>query len=79
MIEKPLHRKRESREGVPPYKNRGLSPDARLADLVSRMTIQEKVAQLVCIWRQKQALLFGEHGSLGANKLEQHLKSGVGR
>jgi hypothetical protein len=69
----------ESREVVPAYKDCGLPLDARLEYLLSRMTIQEKVAQFVCIWRQKQALLFGEHGSLDPNRLKQHLKSGVGR
>jgi len=79
MLEKPLRREPESLEDVPPYKNCGLSVDARLEDLLSRMTVQEKVAQLVCIWRQKQALLFDAHGTLDPNKLKQHLKSGVGQ
>ena len=79
MLEKPLRGEPESLEDVPPYKNCGLSVDARLEDLLSRMTVQEKVAQLVCIWRQKQALLFDAHGTLDPNKLKQHLKSGVGQ
>ena len=33
-----------------PYKNRDLSIDERVADLLKRMTLEEKVAQLVCIW-----------------------------
>ena len=32
---------------VPPYRNPGLSPARRAADLVSRMTVQEKMAQLL--------------------------------
>ncbi|MDP2885777.1 MAG: glycoside hydrolase family 3 N-terminal domain-containing protein [Ignavibacteria bacterium] len=79
MLEKPLRREPESREDVPPYKNCGLSVDARLEDLLSRMTVQEKVAQLLCIWRQKQALLFDAHSTLDPVKLKQHLKSGVGQ
>jgi beta-glucosidase len=79
MIEKPLRREPESREDVPLYKNCGLSVDARLKDLLSRMTLHEKVAQLVCIWRQKQTLLFDQLGTLDPNKLKQHLKNGVGR
>lgn len=79
MIEKPLRREPESREDVPDYKNYGLPVDGRLEDLLSCMTIQEKVAQLVCIWRQKQAMLFDAHGTLDPNKLKQHLKSGVGQ
>jgi beta-glucosidase len=33
-----------------PYKNKNLSIDERVADLLKRMTLEEKVAQLVCIW-----------------------------
>jgi beta-glucosidase len=33
-----------------PYKNKNLSVDERVADLLKRMTLEEKVAQLVCIW-----------------------------
>ena len=33
---------------LPPYKNASLSTDARVADLLSRMTLEEKVGQLRC-------------------------------
>lgn len=35
---------------APAYKNADLSVDERVADLLKRMTLEEKVAQLVCIW-----------------------------
>ena len=79
MIEKPLHREPQGREDSPDYRNSALSVDERLEDLLGRMTIQEKAAQLVCIWRQKQALLFDEHGALDPKKLKQHLKDGIGQ
>jgi beta-glucosidase len=33
-----------------PYKNKNLSVDERVSDLLKRMTLEEKIAQLVCIW-----------------------------
>jgi len=41
MIDKPLRRRPKSREDVPAYRNCELPVNARLEDLVSRMTIQE--------------------------------------
>ena len=35
---------------VEPYKNSALSPDARAADLLARMTLEEKIAQLYSLW-----------------------------
>src|SRR5713101_1520623 len=39
-----------SRQKVPDYKNARLPVEQRVADLLSRMTLEEKVAQLVCLW-----------------------------
>ncbi len=36
-----------------PYKNPQLSIDERVKDLLSRMTLEEKTAQLVCLWNTK--------------------------
>lgn len=36
-----------------PYKNKALSPEQRAKDLLSRMTLDEKIMQLQCIWSQK--------------------------
>ncbi|MCA1577490.1 MAG: glycoside hydrolase family 3 C-terminal domain-containing protein [Acidobacteria bacterium] len=35
---------------VPAYRNPNLSVDERVPDLLKRMTLEEKVAQLICIW-----------------------------
>src|SRR5689334_20455407 len=37
----------------PDYRNPKLPVDVRVADLLKRMTLEEKVAQLVCLWMQK--------------------------
>ena len=33
-----------------PYKNPKLSPEERTRDLISRMTLDEKIAQMQCEW-----------------------------
>lgn len=35
-------------QGVPAYKNPALSPDERARDLIGRMTVEEKLGQLLC-------------------------------
>src|SRR6185436_11316538 len=42
-----------SQDSRPDYKNPNLPVDRRVADLLSRMTLEEKVAQLVCLWERR--------------------------
>ena len=46
-----------------PYRNASLSVDARVEDLLSRMTLEEKIAQITTIWTTKTEL-FDEDGIL---------------
>jgi beta-glucosidase len=39
--------------GQPLYKDPHATVDARVSDLLSRMTLQEKIAQISCIWQRK--------------------------
>ena len=39
-----------------PYRNASLSVDARVEDLLSRMTLEEKIAQITTIWTTKTEL-----------------------
>lgn len=36
-----------------PYRNPGLSIDERVKDLLGRMTLEEKAAQMTCLWMEK--------------------------
>ena len=40
----------KTQERAPDYKNPRLPVERRVADLLGRMTLEEKVAQLVCLW-----------------------------
>jgi len=39
--------------GLPAYKNPKLSAEARVKDILKRMTLQEKAAQMICLWQEK--------------------------
>src|SRR5258705_13118194 len=40
-----------SQNAMPDYKNPRLSVEQRVTDLLGRMTVEEKVAQLICLWQ----------------------------
>ncbi|SFF06352.1 beta-glucosidase [Chitinophaga sp. CF118] len=61
----------------PAYKNKQLSPDKRAKDLLSRMTLEEKVMQTQCLWAEKSRLL-NEKGEFDEAKASTVLKDGVG-
>ena len=42
--------------GKEPYRNPSLPIDARIEDLLARMTLEEKVAQMIGIWQDKKRL-----------------------
>ena len=69
---------------TPDYKNSSLSVDARVADLLKRMTVEEKVAQLVCLWAQRpqvnpQTDFANDRGELSPEKAQQVMKYGIGQ
>ncbi|HKQ54222.1 MAG TPA: glycoside hydrolase family 3 N-terminal domain-containing protein [Pyrinomonadaceae bacterium] len=43
----------KTQERAPDYKNPRLPVERRVADLLARMTLEEKVAQLTCLWAQR--------------------------
>jgi len=61
------------------YRNAAQPLKDRVADLLSRMTVEEKVAQMLCIWGQKKSLLLDDGGNLDPEKLEQNFKHGLGQ
>jgi beta-glucosidase len=52
----------------PPYKNSKLPARKRVADLLARMTLEEKAAQMMCVWQQKAQTLLDSEGKFDLSK-----------
>jgi len=63
---------------VPAYKNAKLTPEKRTRDLLARMTLEEKAAQMVCVWQQKAQTLIQEDGRFDHAKAKKAFKKGHG-
>jgi len=63
---------------VLPYRNPALSAEKRVADLLSRMTLEEKAAQMLCIWQKKSQTLVDSDGNFDPAKAKQSFKDGRG-
>ncbi len=61
-----------------PYQNPNLPVEARVADLLSRMTLAEKAAQMVGVWQGKATTLVAEKGNFDLEKAKSHYKDGNG-
>jgi beta-glucosidase len=62
---------------LPLYKQAGAAVQARVEDLLSRMTLDEKVAQTMCIWIGKNVVQ-NERGDFDAARAALALPHGVG-
>lgn len=79
MSEKSLQTEHLEKEKTAKYKNPGLSVDERVNDLLDRMTIEEKVAQMICIWGKKKEIIVDENGNLNVDNLANFYPEGVGQ
>ena len=70
IISKETHR--------PSYLDRTLSASKRVKDLLSRMTHEEKAAQMMCVWQQKADTLVDAEGRFDITKARASFKSGHG-
>jgi beta-glucosidase len=61
----------------PAYRNAKLSPTERANDLLGRMTLDEKIAQLQCVWI-KNKVRWMENGKLSTSKLQELWPNGLG-
>jgi beta-glucosidase len=61
-----------------PYKNPAVPVAKRVKDLLGRMTLEEKAAQMVCVWQEKAAKLVDADGNFDAAKAKAAFKKGHG-
>ena len=70
---------------APAYKNPKLSIEQRVADLLARMTLEEKLAQIESAWgngsfvRETQPFLADEKGAFLPERAQMTLKNGLGQ
>jgi len=62
----------------PAYLNPALPAERRARDLLSRMTLKEKAAQMMCVWQQKSSTLLDEQGNFDPQKARTHFKQRLG-
>src|SRR6186713_2135280 len=67
-----------SAQSTPPYKDASLPVERRLDDLLSRMTLEEKVAQTLAVWQQKRQIA-DANGVFDAAKAAPILQHGIGQ
>jgi beta-glucosidase len=65
-------------EVKPAYLDATLPVEKRVKDLLSRMTLEEKVAQMLCVWNDKKKTLIDEKGDFDLKKAKASYKQGWG-
>ena len=59
------------------YKNAKLPAEKRIKDLLSSMTLEEKAAQMMCIWQEKAQKLVDADGNFDLEKAKAAFKNGT--
>jgi beta-glucosidase len=63
----------------PKYKDATASVNDRVSDLLGRMTLEEKVAQMWCVWQTKGRLLLDSTSHFDAAKAKKNFPNGLGQ
>ena len=58
-------------QAAPAYRNPNLPSARRVKDLLSRMTLEEKAAQMLCVWQEKARQLVDEKGDFDLAKAKK--------
>jgi len=67
-----------TRKVAPAYKNASLPSARRVKDLLARMTLEEKAAQMMCIWQKKPETLTDTAGNFDLQKAKKSFRDGRG-
>jgi beta-glucosidase len=60
------------------YRDSSRPIDERVADLLSQMTLEEKAAQMHCVWQRKATMLLNEQGDFDLQKARANFGHGHG-
>ncbi len=71
-------KRRRTNHRIPTYRNPSLPAAARVKDLLARMTLEEKAAQMMCVWQKKVELLLDRDGNFNSAKAKAHFGHGRG-
>lgn len=63
----------------PVYKDAAAPIEKRVSDLLGRMTLEEKVAQMWCVWQQKGRLLLDSTSHFDVEKAKKNFPNGLGQ
>ena len=70
--------KNQAAAAIPVYKNPAALATRRVKDLLSRMTLEEKAAQMLCLWQEKTTKLLDAAGNFDFQKAMGAFKKGHG-
>jgi beta-glucosidase len=70
--------KKKTAVTIPAYKNPAAPAAHRVKDLLARMMLEEKAAQMMCIWQEKTTKLLDAKGNFDFQKAEAAFKKGHG-
>ncbi|MGD0734884.1 MAG: glycoside hydrolase family 3 N-terminal domain-containing protein [Terracidiphilus sp.] len=68
----------KSRKAAPSYKDAKLPSAKRVKDLLARMTLEEKAAQMMCVWQSKAQTMLDAEGNFDLQKAKKSFRDGRG-
>jgi beta-glucosidase len=77
-MKKPSAVRKPGPTAAPAYKNPSLPSQRRVRDLLSRMTLEEKAAQMLCIWQKKPETMTDADGNFDPAKAKKSFRDGHG-